>query len=83
MLCGQFLTRPNPTFNSDGDRFYFDNNGELHSYNDLPAIERTNGTLEWFRHGIRHIDGGKPAIVRTHFGRQFVYIENGKLIKEQ
>lgn len=39
----------------------FNDRGRLHSAGDEPALVRLNGTLEWFRDGVLHRDGG-PAV---------------------
>ena len=35
--------------------------GQFHREGDLPAIERSSGTKEWWVNGQRHRDGGLPA----------------------
>lgn len=42
--------------------YYKDN--KLHRENDLPAVENSNGVLEWYFNGQRHREKG-PAYVRT------------------
>lgn len=42
-----------------------DENGQLHSVEDQPAICFAGGTLYWYRHGVRHRDGELPAAVES------------------
>jgi len=35
---------------------------QLHSQNDLPAIEYANGTKEWYQHGELHRENDLPAV---------------------
>lgn len=49
--------------------------GLLHRDDDLPAIEHSDGTKEWFFKGERHRGGGKPAIVRAD-GTKIYYKHN-------
>jgi len=57
--------------------YYF--NGFLHR-EDGPAIERLNGTKEWFVHGRRHREGNLPAI-EYHNGDESYFV-NGKYHRE-
>ena len=34
-----------------GDKFLYDENKELHSYNDLPAVVYFNREKHWYNHG--------------------------------
>lgn len=47
-----------------GDRIVYTRNGILHR-DDGPAVEQTNGTRQWFVHGMRHCADG-PAIRERH-----------------
>lgn len=40
---------------------WYNERGDLHRENDLPAIEYTNGDKLWYTNGILHREGG-PAI---------------------
>ena len=42
--------------------FYRNEIGEFHRDGGLPAVERTNGTKEWWVNGKCHRDGGLPAV---------------------
>lgn len=54
--------------------FNYDLNGMLHSYNDVPAGQYTNGTKVWYCHGKRHrVDG--PSYIMTN-GEQH-WFQNG------
>lgn len=53
--------------------------GTLHNENG-PAIERADGTKEWYIDGKRHRDGGLPAIERKNGDREW-YV-NGELHRD-
>jgi antitoxin component YwqK of YwqJK toxin-antitoxin module len=59
---------------------YYYKNGELHSYNDEPAINFKDGHQEWYKNGLLHRDSDLPAIV-SHNGRKEWY-QNGQLHRE-
>ena len=40
--------------------------GQLHSYDDKPAIEKANGDKEWYKEGERHRENDKPAIEKAN-----------------
>jgi hypothetical protein len=40
-----------------------DENGELHSFNDEPAIINSGGSKQWYKHGKIHRDNDLPAII--------------------
>jgi hypothetical protein len=57
--------------------------GELHSDNDLPAVEWADGTLEWHRNGELHRDGDLPAAIdfrgnKYWFQRGHLHRKGGK-----
>jgi hypothetical protein len=52
-----------PVIIESGDAYYYDEEGRLHR-EDGPAIERTDGSQEWFFEGERHRGDG-PAIIRA------------------
>lgn len=37
--------------------------GKLHSRDDKPAIIYSNGSIQWFTHGLPHRRGRKPAAI--------------------
>lgn len=58
------------TFGTDGSNqivYYFDSNGELHN-DDGPAVERSDGLLEWYQHGRRHRFGVVPLSALSCYG---------------
>ena len=57
----------------------YDQNGDLHSYNDTPSVIREHGTKFWHKHGVKHRDNGLPAIIYPWGHKE--YWENGKQIK--
>lgn len=61
---------------------YTDKNGYLHRDHDLPAYEhKVNGKQIWYKHGVVHREGGKPAEVVRKNGklRSESYYEHGLL----
>lgn len=56
----------------------FDENGKLHSYDDLPAVKFAR-TEKWYKHGFLHREN-KPAIITS---KTKVWYENGEYIKEE
>jgi len=52
--------------------------GELHSFNDKPAIEYSSGSKRWYKDGKRHrLDG--PAVEYNNGSKEWYY--EGKNIK--
>jgi uncharacterized repeat protein (TIGR02543 family) len=66
-------TQPN------GDKFYYTDN-KLHRDNDLPAVERENGTEEWYQNGQRFRADG-PVIKKTGSIAQ-TYMRDGQLHRD-
>ena len=50
-------------------------NGELHSYDDLPANVYW-GNFEWYKNGLLHRDGDLPAYISARGDLE--YYQNGK-----
>ena len=66
-------------FNFDKyDKFYYDSDRQIHRVNG-PAIERKNGTREWFINGKRHRENG-PTVQYSN-GYKAWYL-NGKFHRE-
>lgn len=59
---------------------YYDENRKLHRDGDKPAIILDcDNTQVWYRHGIRHRDDGKPALISETQTKWYV---DGKLHRE-
>jgi len=54
-------------------------NGELHSFNDLPAVTYPDGDKFWFSHGKRHRDNDLPAIEYPNGEKRWYH--NGEFVK--
>ena len=65
----------NPTIDSRGNKFWFDELGNYHRENDLPAVEYTDGTKFWYQNGLRHRKDGLPAL-EYYWGDKYWY-QNG------
>jgi hypothetical protein len=50
----------------------FKYNGELHSFNDQPAMIYNYGMKVWYQHGTLHRDNDQPAVIQSD-GSQFWY----------
>ena len=57
------------------DRETRNENGELHSYNDLPAKVYW-GNCEWYKKGVLHRDGDLPAVISARGDLE--YYQKGK-----
>jgi 2',3'-cyclic-nucleotide 2'-phosphodiesterase (5'-nucleotidase family) len=56
-----------------GDFVTVDDAGELHSFNDEPAVVREDGMdLMWFEHGVLHRSKGPALITSTGKRRYFI-----------
>ena len=49
----------------------------LHSFNDAPAIVFENGDSRWYKDGLHHRDGDKPAVIEP--GWKMWWVVDGKL----
>ena len=82
MIEIDFTTKPKeitPSYvTKAGVNYLYDENGEWHSYNDLPAIVFKSGERHWYKHGIRHRDNDLPAIIWAGGAEQ--YYVNGERI---
>jgi len=59
-----------------GNEFWKLPSGDYHRENDLPAIERVNGTKEWWLNGKLHRDNDLPAY--EHVGGDKAWYVNGE-----
>ena len=64
----------------DGTKRWYNDKGKLHRENDLPAIEWTDGSKEWWLNGKLHRENDLPAIEYSD-GTKFWYL-NGKFHRE-
>ncbi len=55
-------------------------NGELHSFDDKPAVEYKNGTKMWFYKGKRHRNNGASVEYKNGTKYWFIY---GNLVSEE
>ncbi len=59
------LKEPAPIVDKDGTQRWFNNAGELHRENDMPAVIWADGSKSWFKNRKRHRDNDLPALVRA------------------
>ena len=72
-------TLPEYVVHKYGFKCLLDENGEYHSYNDLPAVVMQNGSKGWFKHGIHHRDNDLPSYIGSTGIKE--YWVDGKRIK--
>jgi hypothetical protein len=63
----------------DGDPMVHFVNGEYHNENG-PAVERTDGSEEWYIHNRRQSVGGRPSEIRSNGDK--LWHQDGKLHRE-
>ena len=54
-------------------------NGNLHSFNDEPAVIGADGSKQWYKNGVRHREGDEPAVISN--GNLYWY-KDGELRRE-
>lgn len=54
---------------SSGTIRWYDEKGQIHRDNDLPAIVRSNGTQEWWVKHKMHREGDLPAFIGSQGAR--------------
>jgi hypothetical protein len=57
----------------DGERYWFDKNGQIHREKDLSAIISSYGYKCWYRQGKCHREKDLPAIIYSR-GEKYWYI---------
>jgi hypothetical protein len=55
-------TIQNPFLTWDGTQEWYNQNNQLHSFNDEPALIKKNGEKWWYKNGVVHRDNDMPAI---------------------
>jgi len=55
--------------------------GELHSEDDIPALTKSNGSHYWYNNGLLHRDNDKPA-VKCCFNGTKVWYNNGEIHRD-
>ena len=58
-----------------GNKFLYNDKGQTHSVNDLPAVIWVNGTKKWFKEDKRHRDNDLPAVIEAD-GTKYWYKED-------
>lgn len=59
---------------TNGSNYWYNQNGEFHRDDDLPAIIYTNGTKKWYQDGHLHRENDLPAVIRAD-GTKIWYID--------
>jgi len=75
------LKEPAPITTEFGTKRWFNNAGELHRENDLPAVIFKNGTKVWWKNGKRHRENDMPAIIREYGSKE--WFVNGEFIRSE
>jgi len=91
MIEIDFTTKPSKNKSKDiipeyvvdkwGYKRLYDENGQLHSYNDLPAWIWPEGTKIWYIHGLTHRGNGLPAIIYSDGVKE--WHENNVFIRDE
>lgn len=63
----------------DGNLNMYNLFNELHSFGDLPAVVYNDGSKEWYKNGILHRDGDKPAVISNGMK---VWYKNGQIHRD-
>ena len=66
---------------ANGTQKFYNEKGQIHRDNDLPAIIRADGYKAWYQNGKLHRDNDKPAVIGAA-GYQHWY-QNGNFIKRE
>ena len=69
----------NPEINKYGDKFWYNEKGQFHRKDDLPAIKYIGGEIDWWINNKRHRKDG-PAVIWPD-GAQFWWL-NGHRHRE-
>jgi len=80
MIQIDFTTKPEYVIDKWGYKRLCDENGNLHSYNDLPACVSINGAKYWYKHGLLHRNSDLPAYIGSNGIKE--YWVNGKRINK-
>jgi len=75
------LKEPAPIINEFGAKEWYNNAGELHRENDLPAVIFNDGSREWYMNGKVHRENDLPALIYKD-GSKLWYNKAGKLHRE-
>jgi len=75
------LKEPAPIIDQYGTQRWYNNAGELHRENDLPAVIFENGTKVWYKNGKRHRENDLPSVIFEDGGKS--WWTNGKLIRNE
>lgn len=55
----------------DGGQYFYNEQRQLHSFNDQPSIILKKGSKFWHKNGVLHRDNDKPAAIYIdHLGRE-------------
>jgi hypothetical protein len=74
MVLVKTMTNPICETNGLGTKHWYNDKGELHRENDLPAVEYAGGTKCWYLNGKRHRENG-PAVESAN-GSKFWWLNN-------
>ena len=59
----QIISEPAPEIDIYGDKRWFNEEGQLHRDNDLPAVIYADGSQFWYKNGELHRDNDLPAFI--------------------
>ena len=55
---------------------------QIHRNKDQPAMIWLDGTLEWWKHGLRHRERDQPAVIYARANKTRKWYKHGKLHRE-
>jgi hypothetical protein len=58
---------------TDGSMDYFNKSGQIHRDRDEPAEIWKCGTRVWRIHGVKHREGGNPAVIHSDGREEYFY----------
>jgi len=73
MILNKSLTNPILVEDKYGSKRWYNERHQLHRENDLPAVERSDGSKSWWINGKLHRENGLPA--REYDGHKVWYLD--------
>jgi hypothetical protein len=81
MINATLIKKLEPEYVLDvfGIKSSYNSEGNLHSFDDYPALIYKNGAMVWYKDGRIHRDNDKPAVIRFDGDREWWV--NGRCIR--
>jgi hypothetical protein len=65
-----------------GDKRSFNSNGNMHSFDDNPAVISKNGNKFWFKDGLLHRDNDLPAVILNNGDKEW-WVNDKRIRRER